>query len=230
MEHQPPPLSAGSRDVLERLILFSDAVFAIAITLLAIDLRLPEHAGSYDDRGLIAALLDLGPAILAYVLSFFVIAMFWVGHLRTFRVIVRADSRFVGLNCVFLAFVAIVPFPTSVVAREGNLPSAAILYAAFGTGLATLSTLLWVYAARVGHLVSERVTPEVARHVTYLAAIVPLIFLLSIPIALVNPYVAEAVWLATAPAQMLLSRRFHLERAMAFESPAPSPSPRKTRH
>ncbi|MFI5225250.1 MAG: TMEM175 family protein [Candidatus Limnocylindrales bacterium] len=208
----------------ERLVLFSDAVFAIAITLLAIDLRLPVVAGGYDDASLVAAVVALGPALLAYALSFFVIAMFWLGHLRTLRVVVRIDSIFIGLNLVFLAFVAIVPFPTSVVAMDGNLASATILYALFGASLAVLSMLLWVYATRIGHLASERLTPEIARRVTYRTTIVPALFLVSIPVALVNTTLARAIWIVAAPAQAFVSRRLHLDANLGLDGPAPPAS------
>ena len=207
-------------DARERLVLFSDAVFAISITLLAIDLRLPDRPGGYDDASLVAAVVALGPAILAYALSFFVIAMFWLGHLRTLRVVVRIDSRFIALNLLFLAFVAIVPFPTSVVATEGDLASATILYALFGASLALLSMLLWVYATRIGHLVTDRVTPEIARRFTYRTTIVPALFLVSIPVALVSTTAAQLIWIVAAPVQAIVARRLNLDEALSLDRQA----------
>jgi uncharacterized membrane protein len=197
-------------DSLERLILFSDAVFAIAVTLLALDLRLPLRPGGYDDASLVAAIEDLGPSILAYALSFLVIAMFWLSHVRTLRSMVRIDTAFVGLNFVFLALVALVPFPTSVVAAEGNLASATILYGLFGASLATISILLWVYATRIGRLVSARVTPDLARRVTIRATVVPGLFLISIPVALLSTTIAQAIWVLAFPAQGLVARRLRI--------------------
>ncbi|HEY6057923.1 MAG TPA: TMEM175 family protein [Candidatus Limnocylindrales bacterium] len=192
--------------VLERLVFFSDAVFAIALTLLAIDLRLPERVGSFTDATFLAALGDLAPTLVAFLLGFGVVAAFWLGHVRTFRVIVRSNSRLVELNLVFLFFVALQPFPTSIIARVGNLASAAVLYA----GLA-----------------SPLVTRTLARHVTYRALVVPLIFAASIPIALANPYAAEACWFLAFPGQALVSWRFgihaRLERSMATPTDDESP-------
>ena len=110
---------------------FSDAVFAIAITLLAIELRLPELPYGQTDASFLAVLGDLGPSIFAFVISFVVIAAFWVGHYRTFRYIVDADGRLVAINFGLLFCIAILPFPTSIIAREGDLPSAVIIYACF---------------------------------------------------------------------------------------------------
>jgi uncharacterized membrane protein len=197
-------------DSRERLILFSDAVFAIAVTLLALDLRLPLRPGGYDDASLVAALRDLGPALLAYALSFFVIAMFWMGHLRTMRLVVRIDTTFVALNFVFLALVALVPFPTSIVANDGQLASATILYAVFGASVALASTLLWVYATRIGHLLSARVSPDLARRVTVRSLVVPALFLVSIPVALVSTTASQVIWVIAAPVQGVVARRLRI--------------------
>jgi uncharacterized membrane protein len=205
-------------DSRERLILFSDAVFAIAVTLLALGLRLPPRPGGYDDASLVAAIRDLGPALLAYALSFFVIAMFWMGHLRTMRLVVRIDTTFVALNFVFLALVALVPFPTSVVASEGGLASSTILYATFGATVALVSTLLWVYATRIGHLISVRVTPDLARRVTIRSLVVPALFLISIPVALVSTTAAQVIWVVAAPAQGVVAGRLRIPSAL---SPVP---------
>ncbi len=197
---------------LERLAFFSDAVFAIAITLLAIDIRIPEALAANTDRALIDAIVNLSPAIFAYGLSFMAIAAFWTGHLRTFEVTTRSDSRLVALNFLFLAFVALLPFPTSVVARHGDLVAAAVYYAGFLAVTATLSTALFVYPVRAGYVLST-VTPGMARHIAYRAAVVPLLFLVTIPIAvLISPYLAEACWVLAFPAQAFLTRHYGLGR------------------
>ena len=126
---------------LERIVFFSDAVFAIAITLLAIELRLPDLPPGQTDASFLAALGNLGPSIFAFVVSFVVIAAFWVGHYRTFRYIVDADGRLVAINFGLLFCIAILPFPTSIIASQGDLASAAIVYAVFGVATGTFSTL-----------------------------------------------------------------------------------------
>jgi uncharacterized membrane protein len=225
-QHEPalisrPPAPAGhgtdregGRDlVVERVAFFSDAVFAIAITLLALDLRLPDDVEGTTE-GILAALAALAPAFWAFVLSFAVIAAFWIGHVRTMRVVVRTDARFVTLNLLFLATIALLPFPTSVVARQGDVPAGAATYAVFGLVTALLSTVLWVYATGIGRLVSPSITPRLAQVVTYRAASVPVIFALSIPAALVAPLLAWAMWVMIFPLQALITRRFRIEREM----------------
>jgi uncharacterized membrane protein len=195
---------------LERLVFFSDAVFAIAITLLVLELRLPDRPGGYTDATLLDALAGLMPSVFAFGLSFVIIATFWLGHFRTFGVVVRSDSWLVAIDLVFLFFVALLPFPTSIIAREGNLPAAAILYAAFGTVASLVSAMLWIYPSRMAGLISPAVPARVVRHVTYRTLVAPAIFVLSIPVALVSPVAAEACWFLTFPLQALVSRRFGL--------------------
>lgn len=192
---------------LDRLVFFSDGVFAIAITLLALELRLPEVPGGYTDATLLTALTDLAPSLFAFVLSFVVIAGFWLGHFRTFRAVARLDGRLIAIDLLFLFFVALVPFPTSIVASEGNLPYAAILYAAFVALGGSVAALLWFYPAEIGRLVVSAISPQIARRVTVRTLVTPAVFLVSIPVALASPTAAEACWVLSFPLQGLVSRR-----------------------
>ena len=155
------------------------------------------------------------PALFAFVLSFTVIAAFWVGHYRTFRYVVDADGRLVAINFAFLFCIAILPFPTSIIARQGDLPSATIIYAAFGVATGALSTLLWIYPSQIANLALPTVTPSIARYVTYRAAVIPIVFALSIPVALVAPTLAWVMWFAAAPIQALVTRRYKLTQRFA---------------
>ena len=110
-----------------RILALSDGVFAIAITLLILEIAVP---ATTSDAGLSKALLGLWPRYLAYVLSFVVIARFWMAHRLTFRLIARDDAVLVWLNMLLLLFVAFLPFPTAVVGAHAGSPAAAVLYAA----------------------------------------------------------------------------------------------------
>src|SRR5262245_33078052 len=97
-----------------RIEYFTDAVIAIAPTLLVLDIRLPAIPPG---ETLFEAVGDMWEQLFAYVLSFLVIAINWVFHHRRFRVIVSYDSRLVWINLGFLLFIALVPFPTSLLAE-----------------------------------------------------------------------------------------------------------------
>ena len=105
---------------LERLLFFSDAVFAIAITLLALEIRLPSLEGSLTNDQLFQDLLAIWPKYFSYALSFLVIGAFWMGHHRKFRFILRYDTNLILLNIFLLMGVAFIPFPTTVIGENEN--------------------------------------------------------------------------------------------------------------
>jgi len=184
---------------LERLIFLSDGVFAIAMTLLAVGLALPEvTSSSTADLG--QRLLALSPRYLSYVLSFVVIAQYWRSHQRTFRYVVRLDNRFVWLNLWLLLCIGFLPFPTSVLGSYGNDVAAVTLYAGSLalTGLVVLC--MWLYATIGRRLVARDLSPRVIQHTTVRALCAPVIFLMSIGIAQIDSDLAKYSWIAIAVA------------------------------
>ncbi|HVF93753.1 MAG TPA: TMEM175 family protein [Sphingomonas sp.] len=120
--------SAHHRSQLERLTFFSDAVFAIAMTLLVIEVKVPEiHALS--DRQLGQALLAQFPKYVGFVISFIVVARFWVGHHRVMGLLKATSPRLIWANLIFLLVIAFMPFPTAVLSEYVELRVAVGLYA-----------------------------------------------------------------------------------------------------
>jgi len=192
----------GRGEGTERIAFFSDAVFAIALTLLVLDIRLPE---GLDDADVGAALAALWPEFFAYALTFAVLGINWVTHHRKYRYIERFDTGFVWLNLVFLAFVALAPFPTSVLSEYVTAASVT-LYAVQVAMLGILQAALWTYAHRRGFL-SAKVDVGVFRYSLVGTLVTPAIFLLTIPIAiLVEPVVAMWCWLSMVVVGPLVDR------------------------
>lgn len=131
----------SDRSGLERIFLFSDAVMAIAITLLVLDLRVPEGPA-----GLGRALIALWPSYLSYLLSFFIIGNYWLSHHRLFRAIGRYDDRLVWLGLVFLFFIALLPFSTKLIALHPAARTAVIVYSLNVLPLALISSALTRHA------------------------------------------------------------------------------------
>jgi len=104
----------GARET-GRVEAFSDGVFAIAVTLLVLDLKVPKP-GDLGGESLLSALARQWPAFLAYLTSFATILVMWVNHHKMFNHIRRTDDRFLFLNGLLLLFVTFVPFPTALVA------------------------------------------------------------------------------------------------------------------
>lgn len=111
---------------LERMILFSDAVFAIVITLLAIELKLPEGEISTADLG--KKVLHLLPSFIAYSVSFFFIGSIWYEHLKMFSVLKDYDRGLIVRNLVLLFFIGLFPFSATVITRVGNSMASYLIY------------------------------------------------------------------------------------------------------
>ena len=143
-----------------RLETFSDGVFAIAATLLVLEIGVGEPLRHALGR----ELLDLWPSYLAYVTSFLTIGIIWVNHHAVFELIARADRTLLFVNTVFLLVVAFIPFPTKLVAeflREGGEDerTAVLAYGCTLTLMAILYGLLWFYAA-VGRRLIAPAAPQ----------------------------------------------------------------------
>lgn len=198
---EPHPGDIG----LERLIFFSDAVFAIAITLLALEIRLPAGANPHDNAGLLAALLALWPKYLSYTISFLVIGLYWMGHHRMFRHIVRYDRRLLFLNLLLLLIIGFVPFPTALLG-EYTYAAATICYALTMLVVGLLSAALWWYATGAGgRLLAQPLSAAQLWRSRGRTLVAPAVFLLSIGLAGVGSDLARLTWLLIAPLLLLQS-------------------------
>jgi uncharacterized membrane protein len=179
-----------------RILALSDGVFAVAITLLIFEIAVPTTTS---DADLPRTLLGLWPRYLAYVVSFVVIARFWVAHRLAFRLIARDDGVLVWLNLLLLMLVAFLPFPTAVVGTHAGSPAATVFYATSVILAAMASAAYWWYASgRAGLLRADARRAQVrAMRARSLSA--PVFFALTLPIAVFAPYAAEIVWIFIFP-------------------------------
>lgn len=205
--HRPRPraLVEPSLD-LERAVFFSDAVFAIAITILVIDLRLPALPTGATDADVRDALGQILARVFAYALSFATIGLYWLAHWRRYRFIVRADERLVGLNLVLLALIAFIPFPTSLIGEHGDLATPVIVYAVSLSAAGIVGPATWVYAWRAG-LCVPGIGDRFAAYAALRGFSVPIVMLGSLVLLpLAGPYAVEVSWLLIAPVQVVLNR------------------------
>jgi uncharacterized membrane protein len=190
---------------LERLIFFSDAVIAIAITLLAIEIRLP------DTNGMTAAdiwpmLVDMIPRFVSFFISFFVIGTFWMAHHRAFTHIKRYDRGLLWLNMLFLLLVAWMPFPTSVLGVFPATTPSVVLYSASVVALSLARAGLWAYATRRRRLVEATLDQRIIREEIVRSLTNVGVFGLSIAIAFMNPMIAMFSWWLVLPLFLLPAR------------------------
>jgi len=138
-----------------RVEAFSDGVFAIAITLLVLELKVPKAPPG----GLVAALLQQWPTFLSYFTSFATILVMWVNHHEIFNHIRRTSVAFLFLNGLLLLFVTVVPFPTSLVSAHllsADARAAAAIYAGTYFLIALSFNALWLYASSGRRLIGHR--------------------------------------------------------------------------
>jgi len=183
-----------------RILALSDGVFAIAITLLILQIAVPATS----DAGLPKALLGLWPRYLAYVLSFLVIARFWVSHRQAFRLIARDNATLVWLNLLLLMFVAFLPFPTAVLGQHIGSPAAAVLYAISVVLASTASAGYWWYASGRGQLLRPQAARAQVRAMRARSLSAPVFFALTLPVAAFAPYAAAALWILAFPLTSLV--------------------------
>jgi uncharacterized membrane protein len=147
---------------LERVAALSDGVFAIAMTLIVLEIRVPELADGANDGDLWNALLALGPRFVTYGLSFLTLGIFWAGQQTQLNHMARADRDLSWIYVGFLAFVSLMPFTTSLLAEHIELRLALLIYWLNIFVLGTILYLAWIYAHRTGLLKNEA-GPEVDR-------------------------------------------------------------------
>jgi uncharacterized membrane protein len=148
--------TGGTERGTERLEAFSDGVFAIAITLLILDIKVPHLQGSAD---LLVSLLHLWPSYFAYLLSFVIIGIYCSNHHYVFKLYQKTNHSLNLLNLLFLLFIAFLPFPTAVLGEymldEANQTTAVTFYASSLLLTAASWLLIWLYATW-GHRLIDR--------------------------------------------------------------------------
>ena len=157
---------------LDRVIMLSDGVFAIAITLLAFGVHGPAHWKTSADIWAV-----LAPQLDSYALSFLVISIYWLAHRRFMALMVRVDAPATVLNLIFLALVTLLPAATQLVHGDGPPQDSTPIYAGLVIGIGVALACFWGYAGVVGHLVQQDVMHRVRWFLLALALVTPPLFL-----------------------------------------------------
>jgi uncharacterized membrane protein len=181
---------------LERMILFSDAVFAIATTLLVIEIKIPdkeflkEH-GDLSDKTLLHELSQLVPKFTGFLISFLLIGLYWSIHHRLFGFVTNYDRRLLFLNLVFLFFVALMPFSTGFYSEyagselfEKQLKVPMTFYVLNFCGVGFVNFLMWRHIGNEKNKLAEPPIDALILRLAYARSlIVPFLFLMMLPVA-----------------------------------------------
>jgi uncharacterized membrane protein len=167
LDQNEPFEARDRRHAYDRMIMLSDGVFAIAITLLALDVRAPTKWPA----GVGGLLAMMAPVLSAFVLSFLVISLYWLLHRRYVAMLMRVDWIAMVLNLAFLGLIALLPAATRLAESTNGITSALELYAALVVAIGAGLALFWGYATFLGRLVY----PEIGARARWAYFLVPLI-------------------------------------------------------
>ena len=184
-----------------RLLLLTDGVFAIAVTLLVLDLRLPEAV-----RSTRQAIVELQPKIAAYVFSFLVIYSLWVAHQRLFQIVARVDATLIWLNGVFLLCVAFLPFPVATFGAHTGDRAAVMLYAFSMAVASAMVGAIWWYAVHQPALLDGAPSRRFMRSFAVRSLSIPAIFGVSVGLAAISAHAAAWVWILALVVPPALAR------------------------
>ena len=170
-----------------RVEAFSDGVFAIAMTLLVLDMKVPRDLDQ--GRTLGQALAGQWPTYLAFLTSFATILIMWINHHRLFTQIGRWDDRLLFSNGLLLLGVVLVPFPTALVAEylgRAGQTTAALIYNSTFIVIALCFNLLWKSASTNGRLLRANHDPDAVRHITDSYRFGPLFYVVALIVGFVS--------------------------------------------
>jgi uncharacterized membrane protein len=170
-----------------RLEALADGVFAIAMTLLVLELGVPLITGTSANTELTQRLLEMWPKFFAYVVSFLVLGVMWINHHLMFHHIRRADSRLVWINILMLMFVALVPFSTSLLGEYMQTQAAVVAYGANMLLTLIMGFILWAYVTGKHRLVDRDIDPNLVKRTKIMFLVASLLFLLAMGVSFASP-------------------------------------------
>lgn len=197
----------------DRVVFFSDAVFAIAITLLVIEIKIPTHQ-QIAEQGMQGSIAHLFPLFIGFLISFLVTGLFWRWHLIIMNLIKEVDNTIVWLNVWLLLFVALLPFSSGFYSEYFASTAPFIIYCLDVACIGLMSFWLTVYISRKEGLVKTLGKMEVQK-MKARAMAVPIVFLLCVPLSLISPLAGRLGFILIFVLQMAIEFYFKRKKASA---------------
>jgi uncharacterized membrane protein len=166
-----------------RIEALTDGVFAVAMTLLVLDIKVPELPQPMATDELLRQLLALWPKFLSYVISFVILGVYWVGHHVQLSFIRRADRPLLWINILFLLWVALVPFSTALLSAYSQSQAAVIIYGANLIAIGLSLALHWWYVTTECRHVDPDIHPGLVRGAMYRTLMGPIVYLIAIAVS-----------------------------------------------
>ncbi|NJR50617.1 MAG: DUF1211 domain-containing protein [Leptolyngbyaceae cyanobacterium CSU_1_3] len=211
----PKPKAPHSND---RLSFFSDGVFAITITLLVIEIKVPELKEVAKDQitpALFKELAHLMPSIWGCVISFVILGLYWIAHHNMFMSIKHHNHTLLWLNTFFLMCIASVPFTTGLISHYPDQQISVVAYAAVLTLTGIFLNIIWWYSS-THYLLEEGIEPEFVTFVHRYIRIAPIVYALSIFASFISVSLAELMLIAVS-IYYIIPKRYHRKHYKQLE-------------
>ena len=196
-----------------RIEALSDGLFAIVMTLLVIELAVPEVPKLLAAEQLHLKLLELWPKFAAYALSFIMLGILWAYHHIVFQHIKRVDGRVVWLNILYLMFVALVPFSTAIIGEYNIFANTAVvLWGANFFLIMLMMNIMWWYVTKNRHLLNKDVSPLEEMQLKINAGGSTILILVAIGISFISPYIGIGIYILLilwALITLIASKTYH---------------------
>ena len=200
-----------------RVIGFSDAVFAFAATLLVLKIDLPTIAPGNFSNDFVHALTSLWPQYLANIISFLVIGYYWLNHHAIFGLVKTYNSTIVWINIIFLIFLSFLPFPVDLYGDYFTTPIVVVFYSASLALVGYILALIWWYASASHRLINPELSNKSINYYLVRILVAPVVLTLSIPLVYIHPAIAQISWLFILVATIAVNRAFKMKKVSEIE-------------
>jgi uncharacterized membrane protein len=180
-----------------RVEAFSDGIFAIIITLLVLEIKVPHIEEHHSSQALLTALIKLFPKFLGWIISFFTVAVIWVNHHKLFKQFRLLNHGIFWWNALLLLWTTFIPFPTAILGDYPANMTSVVFYGSVMALMAMSFTMMRWYVLRNQELLEENVNVAVFRRGTVLSLIFgPLLYLTGVAASLIHPYISFTIYFA----------------------------------
>ncbi len=193
---------------LEHVVSFSDAIFAFAITLMTLFVDIPDLPLNLTQSELLDQLYALYPQFESYVISFAVIAIFWVSYHQVFNYIKGSHITIVYLNLIFLLLITLLSLSTSLIINYDTYQIPYVIYCIIVIMTSLLLALIWWYSTKNKNLVDKNLHPFFIKGILLNLISIPIVFIVSIIISFVNLDIAQYFWLVIAPINIVIRHKY----------------------
>lgn len=192
----------------EDVVSFGDAIFAFAITFMTLAIDIPDLPPNLTESELLSRLYELYPQVESYIISFAVIAIFWISYHQVFNFIKESHISMVYLNLLFLLLITFLSITTSLVIDFGSYQIPYVIFCVVVIMTSSLLALIWWYATKDYRLVDKDIHSFLVRGIMVNLLLIPFVFAISILVSFFNLDIAQYLWLIIVPLSIAVRRKY----------------------